>query len=228
MKNTAAVQTKRCPECKKHKPISEFARNRSKKSGLASACKQCECARMRIYYAANREKIIAKVHKYEKDNPEKIAVRKRVYYEANKERTKPQRRKYRETNREKLIAGQRLWYENNREKVAKRNRKWYKANLDKVRDRTTLRRARKAGATGSHTAAQFRALIEATGGICLCCGRHFTDDLRPTEDHIVPLSKGGSDDITNIQPLCHSCNCSKYVKIKDFRQIKEANSDDDQ
>ena len=34
-----------------------------------------------------------------------------------------------------------------------------------------------------------------------------------TVDHKIPLAKGGTWDIDNLQPMCQSCNSSKGVKV---------------
>jgi 5-methylcytosine-specific restriction endonuclease McrA len=42
-------------------------------------------------------------------------------------------------------------------------------------------------------------------------------DITLTADHVVPLSRGGANDIGKIQPLCGSCNSRKHTKIVDYR-----------
>lgn len=43
---------------------------------------------------------------------------------------------------------------------------------------------------------------------CACCGATETH-----MDHVVPVSRGGSHGIGNLQPLCKSCNSSKGSKF---------------
>ena len=75
------------------------------------------------------------------------------------------------------------------------------------------RRARKAGGTGRVTAGDWRALTEILGASCLACG----SPEQPTQDHIVPLAKGGLHHPTNLQPLCRPCNERKQARTVDYR-----------
>lgn len=68
---------------------------------------------------------------------------------------------------------------------------------------------RRAATLGHHTPAEWEALLDQHGHRCAHCGT--TERL--TRDHIIPLSKGGSDLIENIQPLCHRCNARKGARV---------------
>jgi 5-methylcytosine-specific restriction endonuclease McrA len=92
-------------------------------------------------------------------------------------------------------------------------RKWQKTNVDKLREAHRRRRARKKGAGGVVSESAWMQLCNHYGNVCLRCGS--SENI--TQDHIVPLSKGGSHTIDNLQPLCKSCNCSKHDKIVDYR-----------
>jgi len=120
-------------------------------------------------------------------------------------------------NREKHNEKSRRYYRNNREKSTKKSRNWAKNNPEKNAAKGNRRRTQKTAARGSYTAGEWKALVDHYGNKCLCCGR---DDVKLTADHVIPVTKGGSSNIDNIQPLCASCNSSKYNKTIDYRPDK--------
>jgi len=53
-------------------------------------------------------------------------------------------------------------------------------------------------------------LFSSANFMCAVCGRRFEPGVRGLQaDHRVPLKRGGSDDISNWQPLCVECNVGK-------------------
>ena len=55
-----------------------------------------------------------------------------------------------------------------------------------------------------------KIVFKRDGGKCVKCG----SDKDIEYDHIIPVSKGGSDTINNIELLCEICNRSKSDKIE--------------
>ena len=78
-------------------------------------------------------------------------------------------------------------------------------------NRSIKRRMKIYNSEGSHTKTEWDAMKKKYNYMCLCCKQQ-EPFIKLCEDHIVPLAVGGSNFITNIQPLCKSCNSRKGIK----------------
>jgi 5-methylcytosine-specific restriction endonuclease McrA len=76
------------------------------------------------------------------------------------------------------------------------------------------RRVKEMSNGGHYTIAQWEDLVTRYGNKCLACGR---TDVKLTVDHVVPVAHGGTNNISNLQPLCKSCNSKKHKKTIDYR-----------
>ena len=64
------------------------------------------------------------------------------------------------------------------------------------------------------------------GGFCKGCGQHFFKENLQI-DHKIPKSKGGSDNISNLQLLCGYCNSVKGARPMEYliKSLKETSED---
>jgi len=161
----------------------------------------------RAHYAANKEQYAERARAYRVANKERIAA----YREANKERIAEQLRSWREANRDHIAEYDRAYREANKEQHRKWWRNWYIANPHKVKANTHRRRARKLQAEGTHTAADIQAQYKAQKGKCYYCAAKVGDTYHV--DHVIPLSRGGSNSPENLVIACPPCNLSKGDKL---------------
>lgn len=83
---------------------------------------------------------------------------------------------------------------------------------------TIIARLRKLLAEGGHSEREWDELKRKYNFSCLCCKKQ-EPFVKLTRDHIIPIMRGGSDDIENIQPLCKSCNSRKHIKEIDYKAL---------
>ena len=86
--------------------------------------------------------------------------------------------------------------------------------LDKLRhqkkDYDTGWRVKTYGNNGSHTLEEWELRKQIYNYRCVYCKKKTILE----KDHIIPLSKGGSNNIDNIVPACKHCNSGKNNRLK--------------
>ena len=91
----------------------------------------------------------------------------------------------------------------------------YKGGYSNTLWKNRQRQVIKVANGGSHTLEQWLAMKEWNAHLCADCG-NMEPFIKLTQDHIIPVSKGGTNNIDNLQPLCLSCNSRKHDKVISF------------
>jgi 5-methylcytosine-specific restriction endonuclease McrA len=201
-----------CSKCHQWKPLNDYCKQARCFLGHKSYCKQCGSAL---------------ATKYQRQHRSETNAYWRVWYTAHVEtervRGRAKWRKNLDANRARARQQGRVRYWANPEKHRRYVSAWIKRNPTFNRQLQKNRRARKAGAVGSHTHAEWLDLKARYDSRCLCCGQQ-EPTIRLVRDHVIPLSKGGANSIDNIQPLCVTCNGVKYVQETDYRPSVTSNT----
>src|SRR5882757_1887371 len=197
---------KMCLGCGIEKLLTQFHKQTEGKFGVRSRCKLCRAAKWqsikekhsswkKAYYIKNRDRIKAKAAEWKETNRDKHNATSRAYHHKNKFVVLARAKKYREENKDSVSASIRLWK---------------KRNPEALRDYFHARRTALKKVGGRHTRFQIADLLEKQRGLCAICLVNIR--VKRHRDHIVPISAGGSNDISNIQLLCPACNLGKRAK----------------
>ena len=195
-----------CPLCKT-----------SFEHGTYKVCDICRSKR-RERYKSNREKELAYQHNHYLEHKDE----KHQYYIQNRERYAMWGKANWERHKEKYSVAYKQWYQNNKEHHFENVARWKKNHPEewgaiKVKG-SHARRARLNNATGTFTFNEIKELAHQQENKCYYCSKPFFNGNLERDRHIehkIPLSRGGSNDISNIVLSCSKCNREKYVKTEE-------------
>lgn len=207
--NLQSVYTHRLDE------VNMFENNDSKE------CKWCGTIKLltEFYYYHNRhyhhseckECTNKSILERRKITKEHYDIQQKKYRDENKDRINARSRGWYERNRARRIKIAKEWSEKNREHHRRLWRNWIKTPNGKISHKEHRAKyiARKRGVIATFTFEEWIELLVQYGYKCAYCGKSFSDLIRSTQDHIIPISKGGDHTKDNIVPACLSCNCRK-------------------
>lgn len=198
---------KQCTSCKEWllENLDNFSKRNKDSEAFITVCRNCRNKYWKEYYRKNKEKAL----EYAKNQRLKKAIELKQYH-----------KKYYATNKEYIINREKNRYYRNREKILLRIKEKRISNkeLYSLKDRVSKqkRRAREKNANGRFTADELKKLKLLQENKCLWCGVELDDKYHV--DHIIPLSKGGTNYIHNLAITCSACNLSKGNKLlKDWK-----------
>lgn len=195
-----------CAKCKELKSIDQFPKDKHEPSGYSYSCKPCKAAARRARRAADPAAARQREREYEARTAEQTKHRKAAYYLKNKDQILARHF----ANRDLRLQQMREWDKKNRASINARVRSYRKADPERFKAHFHKARAKRRAAPGSHTGADIRRQRAAQKNRCWWCHCKLTEYH---VDHLIPLSRGGSNAPGNIVIACPHCNQSRNNKL---------------
>lgn len=183
------MKMKRCPVCKQELPATQEFWNicRTRVDGLFWRCKKCHSERRKIERSTteSREKRKAYFREWIKKYPEK-------HTKHNME-----------------------WEKKNPEKANAIARRAYHKHIEESRKNARInsanRRAKVKEVGGKHTKSDITRMLINQKDRCYYCQKKLNGVYNV--DHVIPISRGGSNDPSNLVIACPQCNKKKSYKM---------------
>lgn len=172
-------------------------------------------AKKRDYMRAHIDERRVYSQEYNATHSESIRLKQKVYRAkatpAMKEKKREGGRRYYHANKDTLLPKQHESYIAHKEERRAKNEAYRKTHPHIWTTAAKRRRAAKLQAPINDFTHEQWILLQATfRHCCAYCGKPAKGHL--TQDHIQPLSQGGSHTLSNIVPACRPCNSKKGVK----------------
>src|SRR5262245_5733412 len=180
--------------------------NAQKRAWAAAHVAHCQ-AYDAAYRKEHLEQVQAKEARYRETHADRYRALRRAHYEAHREEQIARARAWQIAHPEQNQVTRQLYYAAHAVEIAARHKAWFQANPEKNRAYVKNHKARKHHAPiNDLTAAEWEEIKAHYDHRCVYCGRQMQ---RLTQDHLTPLSKGGSHTKQNVVPACISCNSKK-------------------
>lgn len=205
---------KLCSSCYRARELNCFSKYSKSWDGLKSYCKECASTKGKQYRNKYREKVLQEKRKWYEQTKKKKNERTE---KALKEKTKVCSRCKNELGitlfRKRANGGFYSVCRKCENKYNKEYRITHPEICKKCHVITEQRRRKKAKSVLKDlTTSEWENIKKYFDFKCAYCGEE-CEEL--TQEHVIPLSKGGNYTKSNIIPSCRSCNCKKHNKLLD-------------
>lgn len=230
MKSAPNILILSCPKCGQDKSCADFYRNKNRKTGHDSMCKLCrnaynkrrrnspkgdhDRARKRKWAAANRDSVCAQTKAWKEANVEHVAAYNARYFQENKSRLMQAHQRRVEADPERFHRYAResyCRYAEQRKKAVAAYRQTERGRA--VKARAAHKRRSRFLKAGEMPSIEALCTLRESSVFCPYCACEMVGGyLSPNEktlDHKIPLSRGGTNALSNLECVCRSCNTRK-------------------